>query len=327
MSAISGLGVGALVLVAGVGLSLYDLQSDARHTIVVYTTPALRDLLEKGIIPRFERETGFDVSLVYIPAGQQYNRLRMSGGSTEADLFLHASPLFLEKGYAEGHVAPFLLEDDAAIPDTLKGARVPEGRAWYAFAWSPLVEVFPATTPSAPDLASSDASFGFAHPVLSNNGVYNVILFEGAGGDAGRRALERTRSQPTNARANIGGVADGSFDLTLGYEAVVRFYQQQGAKVAYELPLLDGERVTTPVLCSVSLIAGQRNPAADELARFLFTDQTQQTLSAYSFRSVRPDAAPPAGAAHIDAAEVRELHYDWTRWRALEETLTDYEVR
>lgn len=321
MSATTSLSVLIALLVAGAGLSLYDLKSDERRTIVVYTTPALRDLLEKEIVPRFERETRVEVSLVYVPAGQQYNRLRMGGDQgAEADLFLHASPLYLVKGASEGYVDP--------APSTL-GEPQPElgGEAWRAFAWSPLVAVHREGTPPPPDLATSDRTFGFPHPLLSANGASVVLFFEEVSPEAGERALAHTRVQPTNSRANIGGIADGSFDLTLGYEAVVRFYQDQGAKVAYEIPVVDGEKVTTPVLFSAALIHGERHPRSEDLFEFLFTNATQDALARYHFRSIEEYPNATAKEGFLDLADARQVHYDWSRWADLESKLSDYEVR
>ena len=92
----------ALVLSVGLALSLTDLYKVQQGALVVYATPALQSLLESLVVPRFRSETGLDVTLVYVSAGEQYNRLQMSGGHPEADLFLHASPLFVEKGFAAG---------------------------------------------------------------------------------------------------------------------------------------------------------------------------------------------------------------------------------
>src|SRR6266581_6970843 len=99
--------IAVLVLAAGLALSLTDLYEVQQGTLVVYTTPALRDLLESLVVPRFHAATGTDVTLVYVSAGEEYNRLRMSGGHPEADLFLHASPLYLEKGFQAGYFLPF----------------------------------------------------------------------------------------------------------------------------------------------------------------------------------------------------------------------------
>jgi len=320
----SNLSILVLALFVGAGISLYDLRSDERHTVVVYTTPALRDLLEKDIVPRFERAHDVEVSLSYVPAGQQYNRLRMGGDAAEADLFLHASPLYLEKGYSDGYVDPANFLPAGSRP-ALMARPVEGGRAWHAFAWSPLVEVYPEGTGDAPDLLASEAAFGFPHPLLSNNGIYAVLFFEDASPEAGQRALAHTRVQPTNARANIGGVGDGSFALTLGYEAVVRFYQTQGAKISYAAPRLGDERVTTPALFAVSLIHGHRHPSAQAFLEFLFTNETQDALGAFHFRSIRENA--PTQGDLIDLADVRTIDHDWSKWAELEAALPNYMVR
>src|SRR3989442_14637388 len=96
------LSIAALVLAAGLALSLTDLYKVQQGTLVVYTPPALRDLLESLVVPRFHAATGTDVTLVYVSAGQEYNRLRMSGGHPAADLLLDAYPHFLVNGIAEG---------------------------------------------------------------------------------------------------------------------------------------------------------------------------------------------------------------------------------
>jgi ABC-type molybdate transport system substrate-binding protein len=317
--------VAALVLLAGAVLAAVDLSRAPSRTVTVYTTPALRDVLEKDIVPRFEEASGYHVALVYVAAGQQYNRLRMSPGHEEADMFLHASPLYLEKGAAEGFFAPFKVAQDGAIPAALKGAAVEGGRVWYAFAWSPLVEVHVPTILDTPDLADTSRSFGFPHPRLSNNGVYATLLFENASRDAGANVLAHTVVQPVNARANIGGIADGSFEVTLGYEAVTRFYQDQGARLAYDLPLIAGQRVTTPVLCVAGLVKGGGHPGAVALLSFLFEDTTQSNLAKFHFRaSVNGTAAAPEDFVSLDGARV--IDYDWARWADLEEALARYVV-
>ena len=324
MTASSGWVVAALLL--GAGWAVWDVSKTEEATIVVYATPALRDLLESDLIPAYQERTGHRVAPVYVAAGQQYNRLRMSGDTPEADLFLHASPLYLEKGHSEGYVEPLLLENDADLGPAFRSREVEGGRVWYAFAWSPLVEVVPASVPAAPDLAESDASFGFPHPVLSNNGVYVVLFLEKADPAVGEGLLRHTRVQPTNARANVGGVADGSFDVTLGYEAVVKFYQAQDAAVRYEAPLLQGERVTVPVVFSAALLRNEdRHPGAEGFIRFLFTREAQDLLAGRHFRPVLDGAAAPAGV--LDLSGVRVVEPDWSDWRALEATLPRYEVK
>src|SRR5438876_37206 len=92
-----------VVLLAGAALAAADLQRVQQETLVVYTTAALKDVLEGDIIPRYEKATGERVEPVYVAAGEQYNRLRMGGSHPEADVFLHASPLYIEKGSHEGY--------------------------------------------------------------------------------------------------------------------------------------------------------------------------------------------------------------------------------
>lgn len=322
----SGTTWGVLALLCCGAGAVWDLQSTERGTIVVYTTPALRDLLEKDIVPRFQRESGHDVALVYVPAGQQYNRLRMSGGHPEADVLLHASPLYLEKGFDGGHIEPVALPDDGLVPRSLKSRPVDGTHYWRAFAWSPLVEVFGSAIDRAPDLATSALVFGFPHPVLSNNGIYAVLFFEEASPVAGARALAHTRVQPVNARANISGVADGSFSVTMGYEAVVRYFQAQGAEIEYELPLLDGQRVTTSVVFSAGLVRGRRHAGADALVQFLFTAVSQGNLARFHLRGIRQGGAAP-DLLDLEANPHRMIDYDWSQWRRLEEVLPRYEVR
>src|SRR5207245_9160627 len=94
------LSIAALVLAAGLALSLTDLYKVQQGTLVVYTTPALRDLLESLVVPRFHAATGTDVTLVYVSAGEEYNRRRMSGGHQEAGRLIHASARTLGKSLA-----------------------------------------------------------------------------------------------------------------------------------------------------------------------------------------------------------------------------------
>src|SRR5437870_8697086 len=86
-----------LVIAIGVALASVDLFRLEKQTLVLYATPALRDLLEGFVVPHFRADFSVDITIVYVSAGEQYNRLRISGAHPEADVFLHASPLFLEK--------------------------------------------------------------------------------------------------------------------------------------------------------------------------------------------------------------------------------------
>src|SRR5437867_11511491 len=140
----------ALVLAAGLALSLTDLYKVQQGTLIVYTTPALRDILESLIVPRFRNATGVDVTLVYVSAGEEYNRLRMSGGHPEADVFLHASPLFLEKGFAAGYFLPFQITRSASVPPNFQTRNVTGGHLWYPFARSPILEAYSPTLRAAP---------------------------------------------------------------------------------------------------------------------------------------------------------------------------------
>src|SRR5712691_3848402 len=159
----------ALVLSVGLALSLTDLYKAQQETLIVYSTPALQSLLESMVVPLFIRANpGVGVTLVYVSAGEEYNRLRMSGGHPEADVFLHASPLFLEKGFSQGYFLPFQIANVSVPPDFVS-RNVTGGHVWYAFAWSPLAEVYNPALGSAPDLdfMNTTPMFGFPHPLLS----------------------------------------------------------------------------------------------------------------------------------------------------------------
>jgi ABC-type molybdate transport system substrate-binding protein len=314
----------AIVVFAGAALAAVDLQREQARTLVVYTTAALQGLLENDVIPRFEAETGLRVEPVYVPAGEQYNRLRMSGATPEADVFLHASPLFIEKGYRGGYFETFDVPEAAHLDDSYRSRAVDGGHVWYAFAWSPLVEVYGPRFPETPDLATADVKFGLAHPLLSNNGVYNVLYFESLDHEAGMRAIARTTVQPVNARSSINGVADGSFDVTLGYEAVSLLYQAKGAKVASALPDLHGNHSVVPVLVSAGLVKAHQHPDAIRFLRFLFSDETQSGLAKSYYRPVLGDGVPEGG---VDVAGLDAVRFDWSKWSELEAKLKDYEVR
>jgi ABC-type Fe3+ transport system substrate-binding protein len=292
----------------------------------VYTTPALQGLLESLVVPRFQADTGIGVTLVYVSAGEQYTRLRMSGGHPEADVFLHASPLFLEKGYAEGYFLPFQIARNASVPPNFESRPVTGGRVWYAFAWSPLAEVYNPALAGAPDLAFINTTFGFPHPLLSNNGIYSVMFFENVSTVAGARALAHTVVQPVNARSNILGLVDGAFQVTLGYEGVTLFYLNQGARVAFDLPLLGGQRFLTPVVFSAALVKGHPNPSALEFIDFLFRDEIQSNISRFYFRAVLPGFPDPVGGIPLPALGAVNLNYDWSQWSTLESALPKYIV-
>src|SRR2546427_5584455 len=309
------LSIAALVLAAGLALSLTDLYKVQQGTLVVYTTPALRDLLESLVVPRFHAATGTDVTLVYVSAGEEYNRLRMTGGHPEADLFLHASPLYLEKGFAAGYFLPFQIGRNASVPPNFVSRSVAGGHLWYAFAWSPLAQVYDPQLGATPDLASLDTTFGFPHPLLSNNGIYAVLFFENVSAAAGARALAHTVVQPANARANILGVADGAFDVTLGYEGVTLFYLKQGARVAFDLPVLGGQRFLVPVIFSAGIVKGHPNPMAMGFIDFLYRDEIQSNISRFYFPAVLPGFPDPAGGIPPPGAREGGLQQDWAQWR------------
>ncbi len=319
--------IAVLVLAVGLVVSLTDLYKVQQGTLIVYTTPALQSLLETLVVPAFQKETGMGVTLVYVSAGEQYNRLRMSGGHPEADVFLHASPLFLEKGYAAGYFLPFEISRNASVAANFASRNVTGGHLWYAFAWSPLVEVYDPGLGTPPDLAFINSTFGFPHPLLSNNGIYAVMFFENVSAAAGARALAHTVVQPVNARANILGIADGTFDVTLGYEGVTLFYLKQGARgVAFGLPLLGGQRFVTPVIFSAGLVKGHQNSRALDFINFLFRDEIQSSVSRFYFRSVLPGFSDPPGGISIPAPGAVTLNYDWSQWRTLESALPKYVI-
>lgn len=303
---------------AAAGLDLHQVE---RETLVVYTTPALQEFLERAVLPEFRRDTGLDVVPVYMTASEEYYRTRLAERRPEADVFVHASPLYLEKGYLSGIIEPMDAQVDLGPGN--QSRPVPGGRIWHAFGWSPLVEVHrPGAGPI--DLATDDGKFGFAHPLLSNNGIYNVLLFEALDPAVGQDALARTVVQPVNARATIGGVADGSYDLTLGYEGVGRLYQAKGARIEMSLPVLENETVTTPVLFSVALVKNHPHAAAPDFVRTFFQPEVQAEMARSHFRPVLAGAPQPDG---LDLAGARILHYDWARWADLEAALDDYEVK
>ena len=308
-----------LVLAAtAAGLDLHRVET---HTLVIYTTPALRDFIEKAAIPAFTAETGIRATPVYMTAAEEYYRIRMSETRPEADVLVHASPLFLEKGYLEGVVQPFDLGEDLGPGN--QSRPVPGGRVWHAFAWSPLVTVHrPGDT--ALDLAQGTSPFGFPHPLLSNNGIYAVLFFEGTDPEAGARILQRTEIQPVNARANIGGVAEGDYDLTLGYEAVARFYQERGAEVDMSVPMLGGENVTTPVLFAAALVHDSPHHGAREFLQVLLSPEVQDRAADFHFRPILAGADQPEDA--LDLSGARIVRYDWEEWDRLEAKLSDYEV-
>lgn len=313
-------GVLAVVVVVAAAVAMVDLRRQEAHTLVVYTTAALREVLEKDIVPRFQNESGERVELVYVAAGEQYNRLRLSGSHPEADLFLHASPLFLEKGWEEGYFEPVPGEAGEFTSAATGGGQI----HWRAWAWSPLVTVYAPRLGEAPDLARSEVTFGFPDPLLSNNGVYAVLWFESTDPEGGRRVLARTTTQPVNAAANINGITDGSFDATLGYEAVALLYQGKGAHIAFDLPVHEGERRVLPVMMSAGVVKGHPHEAAGDFFDFLFANETQSNLTRYHLRSpTLPDAAPAGG---LDLEGVERIEVDWSTWRDLESKLSDYVV-
>lgn len=319
-----------VVLVVGLfcaaAVSALDLRRVEHNTLVIYTTSALKDVLEQSIVPRFERATGIHVQVDYTKtAGQEYYNVLMTRDRPEADLFLHASPLFIEKGYAAGLFEPYPVPPGANTSDTPQ-RRAPDGQAiWTAFATSPLVEVYSKSQGAEPDLNRTNLRWGLPHPQLSNNGIYAALFFDSTSRIAGRKAVDFAVVQPTNAQANMAGAADGTFDLTIGYEAVAKLYQEKGAKISYALPLLDGRIVTTNVLFSAGLVNHHPHPGAQQFIDFLFTPAIQQSLGDYTLRPAVPGIAASSRVLDLTGAVLPD--YDWSRWAELESRLPDYVVQ
>lgn len=327
MSAVSSQAVLVFALFGAATISAVDLQRQEARTLVIYTTPALQDFLDTAALPAFTKATGIRAQAVYINAADEYYRVRLSPDRPEADVFLQASPLYLEKGYAQGMFTPFAVNQSAFDLDS--HSREVDGKVyWRAFAWSPLVEVYGRRLSTPPDMATGNERLGFADPLLSNNGIYSVLLYENDTVDpaAGPRALERTVVQPTNARANIGGVADGSFDVTLGYEAVASFYQGRGANVTYTVPIFGGHPLTTPVLFAAAIVNHHPHAGAEALVAWLFGSEAQSLLAKPGLRPVIAGVPGPKHA--LDLGDATSVTFDWSgHWRELESALSRYEVQ
>lgn len=283
-----------VLVVVGAILAALDLRGEGERTLVVYSTPALAEVIAR-VSDRFSGAHGVDVNVAFIAAGAQLERLRLSRGAPEADVILHASPFFIEKANASGLV---------------------EG-GWRRLAWTPLVEIHrPGVEP--PDLARDRFTLGLPDPRLSSNGVYNVILLDALGPEARVAALERTKAHPITARATVNGVAQGDYDVALGYEAAAKLFQSQGARVAYGYLPYDGERVTTPVVVAGALVEGRRSALAGAFLDALASPEGIADFERAHFR--RP-------GAQLEDADVRIVTFDWSQWAALEARLGAYEVR
>lgn len=316
--------LGMLALAMLSSAALVDLHRVEANTLVIYTTPALQPYLEQVAIPAFEKAFRIPVVIVTLSAAEEYYRVRLSANRPEADLFLHASPLFLEKGYENGLFEPYVVPGYAGSPGN-QSRPVQGGRIWTAFAWSPLVEVYDPGLPGPPDLTRGNERLGLGHPLLSNNGIYVVLLLEAAGPEGAASALSRTVVQPANARATVQGVADGSYDATISYEALVGTFKARGARVADSLPLIDGRQVTAPVLFSAAIVKGHLHEGADAFVSMLFTRSMQARLADYGMRPMVAGVPGPPDALDLSGAEI--LRYDWSNWHELEAKLSDYEVK
>lgn len=311
----------ALIVLASA--AVVDLHRVEGGSLVIYTTPALRDYIEKQVVPAWLEQGGIGIQPVYITAGEQYSRLRMAGGANpEADLFMHASPLYLEKAYGDGFFEAVHPTAAADMEGAFLGRDVPGGHPWVAFAWSPVVEVYSPWLGAAPDLATTDVRVGLPHPILSNNGIYAALLLDAVSPEAGDHVRGHTVVQPVNARTNIIGVADGSFHVTLGYEGVAKFYQAQGAKIAFDAPLIDGQRATIPVLFSAGVVMGGKVDVAHSFIDFLLTPAMQAATEKVFFRPVVAAEAPREALAPVEVVDV-----DWSEWERLDDILPRYEVR
>jgi len=282
-------------------VSALDLRRAEANTLVIYTTSALKDYLDQSIVPAFEAQYGLHVKIIYaLPAGDEYYRVLMTRDRPEADVFLHASPLFIEKGYESGVFETYPAPGGADFPGELQRTG-PGGNIWTAFARSPLVEVYSPKQAGPPDLNHTSLRFGLPHPLLSNNGVYAAMFFEQASPAAGRKAVD------------------------LAVEAVARLYKEtRGAKISYALPVVDHENITTNVLFSVGLVKHHPHPGALQFIQFLFTSKSQDALAKSFLRPTVRGHADPAGS--LDTSHAQMLLFDWSRWHDLEETLPSYVV-
>jgi ABC-type sulfate transport system substrate-binding protein len=68
-------------------------------------------------------------------------------------------------------------------------------------------------------------------------------------------------------------------------------------------------------------VDGPHTTEARAFADFLFTNQTQQLVKKYHFRSVYAAPQPTN-----DTQEPKLVHFDWENWRAIERQLPKYEV-
>lgn len=314
-----------MLLLLAATVSAFDLRRVEANTLVVYTTPALKEVLEKEIVPSFEAKHGIKVKLIYLPAASEFYRVKMANDRPEADLFLHASPLFIEKGYAEGLFDTFDLPAAAATQATPQRRGPDHGVIWAAVATSPLVEVYNPAFDAPPDLNRTSTSFGFPHPLLSNNGVYATLFFETTDRAAGRKAVDRTVVQPTNAQANMNGAADGTFDVTLGYEAVAKLFKDgKGAQIEYGFPVVNGRNVTLNVQFSLGLVHNHAHAGWQEFIDHIFDPAVQASFSKYDMRPTLPDVPGPADALDLKRASL--ITYDWSKWQELESRLPVYVV-
>jgi hypothetical protein len=151
------------------------------------------------------------------------------------------------------------------------------------------------------------------------------MFFETTDRAAGRKAVDRTTVQPTNAQANINGAADGAFDVTLGYEAVAKLFKfGKGAKIDYGFPVVNGRNVTLNVQFSLGLVHNHAHAGWREFIEHVFDPAVQAGFAKFELRPTLPDVAGPANALDLKRASV--ITYDWSKWEELEGRLSAYVV-
>jgi|GEM_PF-2301942 len=314
------------IIIIIAGLSIYHLtygEHSGKTTITVYASPAFRLLIDNGLGPAFENKTNIHVVGSYLGGGEQYYKIKITN-QTDCDLFLHAAPLYIEKGYAEGLFISYKTQHEDEINDSLKSREVTynniNGRIWYAVAWTPLVEIYSIKNyVQAPDIVrNKNVSFGLSHPILANNGIYVALMLESFPEEVTRDIESRCKYQPANAQATIDGVCTGKYDIAFGYEGTVIEYKKKGYPIDSDVTLVDGKKYCTPVLVSAGIVKKGKTDLALKFIEWMLSEEGQSVFQKFYYR---PTCAEYSGDGVKITNDVKFVNYNWSKTEEIDSIL------
>ncbi len=322
------LGVILIILLASFGVYYYYVRPTGKEdkTLTIYASPAFQKFLDEGLKPAFENKTGIKVIGSYEGGGSQYNKMTLASSTSECDMFLHACPQYIERGYSEGYFKPYVSQYDNQINDSLKSRPMTvgntTGRLWYSVAWTPLVEIYSNEYSTTPDVATADVTYGLSHPILANNGVYVALMLDSFPTNVRDKMISKCPTWPSNAGATIDGVAKGTYDVAFGYEGTAIQKADQGAPIKSDFVIMNGTKYYTQVIMAAGILKNGHANYALQFIEFVLSSEGQAIMQKYSYRS---PYLPYTGKGVVESNDVHKITYDWSKWQDIDAMLVRYE--